>query len=164
MFVCSDKKNRTIPAELTLAKRGKRSPTLSKLRPPCPIFLSEQREQREQTFIINDLRSERRQTSSEHHEQTFIINDLRLTTFLLRPPRALDRIVKPRYALKIKSEHYEHEQLDRLRGRGWQSRNQVGRKPTLHPPPKTKLGLRTDAVTLSFAQMTFIFLKILTFP
>ena len=143
MFVCSDEKNRTIPAELTLAKRDKRSPTLSKLRPPCPIFLSEQREQREQTFIINDLR---------------------LTTFLLRPLRALDRIVKPRYALKIKSEHYEHEQLDQLRGRGWQSRNQVGRKPTLHPPPKTKLGLRTDAVTLSFAQMTFIFLKILTFP
>ena len=42
----------------------------------CPIFSSEQREQREQTFKINNLQRERRKIKSEHHEQTFKIKDL----------------------------------------------------------------------------------------
>lgn len=103
MFACSWSATRVGSAGGSLRKELERSPTLSKLRPPCPIFLSEQREQREQRFKIKHLHGEQRSNQSEHHEQRFKINDL-------RSHGSLGHIVKPRYALKIKSEHYEHEQ------------------------------------------------------
>lgn len=62
---------------MSLRKRSERRQTKSKLLSLCPIFWHEQREQREQTFKINNLQRERREIKSEHHEQTFKIKDLR---------------------------------------------------------------------------------------